>query len=89
MKPAVSPDGSVATGPDDSAVRAGQGQFDATGVIPCSQSAGQPMMQFDFSVARSGGGYATIVIEKPNGKSRAIFFKMGQPNGAWEQTDGL
>ena len=34
LKPAVSPDGSVATGPDDSALRAGQGKFDATGISP-------------------------------------------------------
>ena len=31
LKPAVSPDGSVATGVDDSALRAGQGKFDASG----------------------------------------------------------
>ena len=62
LKPAVSPDGSVATGPDDSALRAGQGKFDATGQIPCRQYAGQPMMQCEFGVARAGGGYATVVI---------------------------
>lgn len=89
LNPAVSPDGSVATGPDDSALRAGQGKFDATGNIPCAQSVGQPMVQCEFSVARSGGGYATVVIRKPDGKSRAIFFRMGQPIGAdTSQADG-
>ena len=81
LKPAASPDGSVATGPDDSALRAGQGKFDATGKIPCAQSAGQPMMQCEFGVARAGGGYATVVIKKPDGRTRAIFFRMGKPIG--------
>ncbi|MGA7964287.1 MAG: META domain-containing protein [Gammaproteobacteria bacterium] len=82
LKPAVSPDGSIATGPDDSALRAGQGKFDATGNIPCAQSVGQPMMQCEFGVARAGGGYATVVIKKPDGRTRAIFFRMGKPIGA-------
>ena len=82
LKPAVSPDGSVATGSDTSALRAGQGKFDATGKIPCAQSVGQPMMQCEFGVARAGGGYATVVIKKPDGRTRAIFFRMGKPIGA-------
>lgn len=82
LKPAVSRDGSVAAGPDDSALRAGQGKFDATGNIPCSQSIGQPMAQCEFGVARAGGDYATVVIKKPDGRTRAIFFRMGKPIGA-------
>lgn len=82
LQPAVSPDGSVATGPDDSALRAGQGQFDATGQVPCAQYLGQPMIQCDFGVARAGGGYATVVVTKPDRGTRAIFFRMGQPIGA-------
>ena len=81
LKPAVSPGGSVATGPDDSALRAGQGRFDATGDIPCAQSVGQPMTQCEFGVARAGGGYATVVIQKPDGRARTIFFRMGIPIG--------
>jgi len=89
LKPAVSPDGSVAMGPDDSAMRAGQGQFDATGKIPCAQSAGQPMTQCDFGVARAGGGYATVVIKRPDGSKRALFFSMGKLVGAdTSQADG-
>lgn len=82
LKPAVSPDGSVATGPDDSALRAGQGDFDASGNIPCAQHRGQPMAQCDFGVARAGGGYATVVIKQSDGRTRAIFFRMGKPIGA-------
>ena len=79
---AVSQDGSVATGPDNSAFRAGQGDFDATGQIGCAQSVGQPMFQCDFGVARAGGGYATVVIKKSDGRTRAIFFRMGKPVSA-------
>ncbi len=82
LKPAVSPDGSVATGPEDSALRAGQGKFDATGNIPCAQYPGQPMGQSEFGVARAGGGYATVVVKKSDGRTRAIFFRMGKPIGA-------
>ncbi|MGA7966184.1 MAG: SH3 domain-containing protein [Gammaproteobacteria bacterium] len=89
LKPAVSPDGSVAKGPDDSALRAGQGQFDATGTIPCAEYKGQPMGQCEFGVARAGGGYATVVVKKPDGRTRAIFFRMGKPIGAdTSQADG-
>lgn len=89
LKAAVSPDGSVATGPDDSALRAGQGKFDATGPLPCAQHAGQPMDQCEFGVARAGGGYATLVIKKPDGRTRAISFRMGKPIGAdTSQADG-
>jgi heat shock protein HslJ len=82
LKPAVSPDGSVATGPGDSALRAGQGEFDATGKIPCTQAVGQPMAQCEFGVARSGGGYATVVITRTDGRTRVVFFRMGRAIGA-------
>lgn len=82
LRPAISPDGSAAMGPDDSALRAGQGQFDATGPLPCAFAASQPMGQCEFGVARAGGGYATVIIKKPNGRTRAIFFRMGRPIGA-------
>lgn len=77
LEPAVSPDGSVATGPDDSALRAGQGDFDATGSIPCAQATGQPMGSCEFGVARAGGGYATVVVSLPGDRSRILFFRMG------------
>ena len=82
IKPAVGPDGGVAMGPDDSAYRAGQGQFDATGKIPCAQASGQPMTQCEFGVARAGGGDATVVITRPDGRKRAIYFSRGVAIGA-------
>jgi heat shock protein HslJ len=89
LRPAISPDGSAAMGPDDSALRAGQGRFDATGPLPCAFAAGQPMGQCESGVARAGGGYATVVIKKPDGRTRAIFFRMGRAIGAdTSQADG-
>lgn len=89
LKPAVSPDGSVARGVDDSALRAGRREFDATGNIPCAQVPGQPMTACKFGVARAGGGYATVVITKPDGHSRMIFFRMGIPIGtSFSEADG-
>lgn len=82
LEPAVSPDGAVATGPDDSALRAGQGDFDATGTIPCAQALGQPMTECAFGVARAGGGYATVVVTRPDGTTRALFFRMNRAIGA-------
>ena len=78
----MSPDGSVATGPDDSALRAGNAEFDATGTISCAQPVGQPLSRCEFGVARAGGGYATVVITRPDGRSRAVFFRLGRPIGA-------
>lgn len=82
LRPAVSPDGTVAMGLDDSALRAGEKSFDATGMIPCAQLNGQPTGACPFGVSRSGGGYATVLITKPDGSTRAIFFRLGLPTGA-------
>jgi hypothetical protein len=89
LRPAVSPDGSAAMGPDNSAFRAGQGDFDASGQLPCAQARGQPMGRCQFNVARAGGGYATVVIAKWDGRPRVIYFRMGIPIGAdISQADG-
>jgi heat shock protein HslJ len=82
LEPAVSPNGAAMTGPDDSAYRAGQGDFDARGRVPCAQSAGQPMTLCNFQVARAGGGYATVVVTLPDGRSRNLYFRMGIAIGA-------
>ncbi len=69
--------------------RAGQGQFDANGQLPCAQHQGQPMAQCKFGVTRAGGGYATVTVTKPDGRTRAIYFRMGRPIGAdTSQADG-
>ncbi|MDK9718549.1 MAG: hypothetical protein OEL57_11690 [Trichlorobacter sp.] len=89
LKPAASPNGAVAWGPDNSATRAGEGRFDATGIMPCAFSPGQPMAQCEYGVARAGGGYATVVVKRPDGRTRTIFFRMGKAIGAdTSQADG-
>ena len=89
LEPAVAPHGAVSTGPDDSALRAGQGDFDATGKIPCAQALGQPMNQCDFGVARAGGGYATVAVTRPDGTNRVLYFRMNRAIGAdTSQADG-
>jgi len=89
LKGAVSPDGSVSMGPDDSALRAGQGKWDARGQLGCAEREGQPLGQCDFIVARAGGGYATVVVTRPDGRKRAIFFRRGVAVGAdTSQADG-
>jgi len=82
LRPALSSDGSVATGPDNSALRAGQTEFDATGKIPCTRYRGQPMSECKFGVARAGGGYATVVVTHSDGRKRAIFFRASTPISA-------
>lgn len=81
LRPATGPDGAVARGEDDSALRAGEGRFDATGTVPCAEVAAQPMAQCGFGVARAGGGYATVVITRPGGAQRLIFFADGMAIG--------
>ncbi|SEA99264.1 SH3 domain-containing protein [Rubrimonas cliftonensis] len=60
------------------AERAGQGRFDATGAIPCKQFAGQPTGQCRFGVARAPGGSAAVVVTRPDGGTRALFFEGGR-----------
>lgn len=78
---AVGPNGAVATGPDDSALRAGKGEFDATGKVPCAMKPDQPMTRCDMGVARAGEGYATVVITRLDGRKRIVFFTLGRAMG--------
>lgn len=79
----------AAAAPSDHIERAGQGRFDATGKIPCAWATGQPMNQCDFGVARAGGGTATVVVTRPDGRKRTIFFEKGKAISAdLSQADG-
>lgn len=90
LTPATAADGTVPTGEDDSALRAGQGRFDATGKLPCAQQAGLPLAPCDFGAARAGGGDATVVVTRPDGRTRAIHFRLGRAIGAdTSQADGM
>lgn len=76
LRPAIAPDGTMPAGTDDSALRAGKGEFDATGKVRCGDQ------WCDFGVARAGGGFASVVITRSNGQKRALFFRMGVATGA-------
>ena len=81
--------GGKAAAKQDHIERAGQGKFDATGKVPCAWATGQPMNQCDFGVARAGAGTATVVVTRPDGRKRTIFFEKGQALGAdLSQADG-
>ena len=78
LRPARGPDGRVPTGYDDSPVRAGAGEFDATGELPGAAETGQPTRPCGFGVARGVGGDATVVVTRPDGRRRAVFFVHGE-----------
>lgn len=82
LAPPISPHGAVAYGPDDTALRAGQGQFDANGPIKCSLRANEALGTCEMGVARIAGGWATVVATHPTGKQRAIYFQNGIAIGA-------
>ena len=69
--------------------RAGQGQFDARGPVGCAQQPGQPLGQCQAAVARDPGGTATVMVTRPDGRTRFIYFEKGQAIGAdLSQADG-
>jgi hypothetical protein len=69
--------------------KAGLGQFDASGQIPCAQRKGQPMGQCQFKVARGSNGSAAVIVTRPDGRTRAIFFENGKATSAdLSQADG-
>ncbi len=79
----------AAAGRASHAERAGQGHFDASGVIPCAEYKGQPMTQCKLQVARGGNGSATVKVSLPSGKTRFITFEKGEAVGAdLSQADG-
>jgi len=61
-----------------SSERAGMGEYDASGHVRCAQHAGQSMRDCRFQVSREGGGTATVVITRPDGVNRALFFENGR-----------
>lgn len=88
VKPVRAGDGKIITGADMSALRAGEEKFDATGHIECSIG-NAPKTTCEYGIARDQGGDATVVVKKPNGVKRAIFFQLGSPMSAdTSQADG-
>jgi hypothetical protein len=73
----------------DSSERAGRGDFDAHAPVKCAQGKGAPMVQCNAAVAREGGGTATVVVTRPDGRKRFIFFEKGKAVSAdLSQADG-
>jgi len=80
--------GSSAPSRGDSSERAGRGDFDAHGPVQCAQGK-QAMVQCNAAVAREGGGTATVVVTRPDGRKRFIFFQKGKAVSAdLSQADG-
>ena len=78
LQPARGPDGTVPMGSDGSLLRARNGDFDASGHIPCAQVRGEPMGECRVDVARGGGGDATVVVTFSNGFKRMLSFIHGE-----------
>lgn len=62
----------------DHVLRAGQGVFDAVGRVPCAQGPGAPMTTCAMGVGRGENGTAIVVVTKPDGVDRQLFFTDGE-----------
>ena len=56
-------------------------QYHATGNIPCSTAEGQPTGSCSFGVTREGNGTGMVMVTKPDGRTRTIFFEKGKATG--------
>ncbi len=55
--------------------------YHATGKIPCAMAEAQPTNSCGFGVRREGKGSGIVTVTKPDGRTRAIFFKDGKATG--------
>lgn len=78
LQPAVSPEGTVPVGDNDSVLRARKGRFNERGQIICAQERGQKMSDCTVGVARAGGGDAAVVVSFSNGFKRTLYFLNGE-----------
>lgn len=74
----VSTSGNTSSG-DDATVPGTD--YNATGNIPCSMGGGQPTVSCSFGVIRKGNGTGIVTVNKPDGRTRVIFFKNGNATG--------
>lgn len=90
LRPARGPDGIVPLGPNDSRRRAKRRAFDASlDAIPCAQIEGEALGACSVSVARSGGGDATVLATFGNNFQRQLFFVHGAFVGANATMSGV
>lgn len=80
----VSPDGGggSSSSPPSTDARVAGTDYHATGNVPCSMGSGQPTGSCPFGVTRQGNGSAIVMVTKPDGRTRAIFFENGSATGA-------
>lgn len=78
VAPATGPDGIVPMGIDDSKRRARKRDFDDTREIACAQNVGESLGRCTASVARSGGGDATVIATFSNSFTRELYFTHGE-----------
>jgi hypothetical protein len=55
--------------------------YHATALVPCSMGGGMPTNQCEAGVVRQGGGFGTVTVTKPDGRTRNIFFENGRATG--------
>lgn len=68
--------------PASPALRAGQGAFDATGVVPCAKESSVPTGPCPLGVVRSASGSAVVVVRRHDGMERVLYFENGAFTGA-------
>jgi hypothetical protein len=63
----------------DTAPRVDFATFHASGELPCTIAAAEPMGPCAFGVRREGGGNAIVTVMPPDGPTRTIYFEGGEP----------
>jgi len=79
LSPAAGSDGVVATGPDPTPARARDGAADLFGVLPCMTVPAADLSGCLFRTAVDPGGWATLVVTLPDGRTRSLSFALGHP----------
>lgn len=63
--------------PAHASLRAGQGVFDSIGTLSCAFSSDEPQSTCDYVLARDGTHSVAMVVFKPDGSERVLFFAEG------------
>jgi hypothetical protein len=79
LAPAMGRDGVVARGPDPTPARARDGAADLFGVLPCVTAPSTDAQGCMFRTAVDPGGWATLVVAMPDGRSRSLSFALERP----------
>lgn len=63
--------------PASASLRAGQGVFDAIGTLSCAFAQGDALQDCDYGLARDGAHSVVVVVFRPDGGKRVLFFADG------------